>query len=153
MLPTDAFAAIGTSERVASSLYKWAKGKRGFNRTVAIELRENIELIRMYIDSGAERNELIPKISDAAFRNALAGGFNFNSMKRSKIGVRSTKNIAQLKKYHGWKTQKIFENIYQKVATLKHAATIKDNRKSVRIGARLNNVFRLMVMLAIHIGN
>ncbi len=149
----DAISGIGTTEKVASSLYKWVTGNRGFKRTVAIELKENIELIRLYVDSGADPKDLIPKITDSAFRNAISEGFNFNSLKKSKIGAKSTKSIPQLQKYTDWETQRVFENVYQKVATIKHAAEIKNNKKPVRIGVRLQNIFNLMVMLAIHIGN
>ncbi len=144
MQPKEAFRAISTTEKIASSLYKWITGNRGLKRTVAIELKENIELIRLYIESDADPKELIPKINDDAFRNALAAGFNFNSLKRSKIGAKSTKDTPQLKKYHSWETQRVFENVYQKVATLKQAATITNSKKPVRIGVRLNNVFKLI---------
>ena len=153
MLPKDAFAAISTAEKVASSLYKWITGNRGLKRTVAIELKENIERIRLYVESDTDPKELIPKLKEKAFRNALAEGFNFNSLKRSKIGPRSTKDVPQLQNYHGWDTQHVFENVYLKVATLKDAAAITKNKKPVRIGVRLNNVFKLMVVLATHIGN
>ena len=146
-------SAIGTTEKVASSLYKWVTGNRGFKRTVAIELKENIELIRLYVDSGADPKDLISKLTDSAFRNALSEGFNFNSLKKSKISTRSTKNVPQLQKYNDWDTQRVFENVYQKVTTIKHAATIKNSKKPIRTGVRLKNIFNLMVMLAIHIGN
>ena len=56
---------------------------------------------RLYVTSGAEPRELIPKLKEDAFRKALAQGFNFNSLKRSKISATSTRNIPQLKSYHG----------------------------------------------------
>ena len=152
MQPTDAFAAISTSEKIASSLYKWITGNRGLKRTVALELKENIELIRLYVESGADPKEIIPKINNTAFRKTLAAGFNFNALKRSKVSTRSTKGVPQLIKYHGWDTQKVFENVYQKVTTLKQAAELKKTKKPIRLGVRLNNLFRMMVMLAIHIG-
>lgn len=152
MQPQDAFTAISTTERVAASLYKWVTGNRGLKRTVAIELKENIELVRLYVASGADPHELIPKLKENAFRNALAQGFNFNTLTRRKISAASTKDIPQLRTYHGWSTQKLFESVYAKIATLKHAATLHSTRKPVRIGVRLINVFKLMVVLAHHIG-
>lgn len=153
MQPKDAFAAASTTEKIASSLFKWVTGNRSLKRTVAIELKENIELIRLYMDSAADIKALIPKINDVAFRHALAEGFNFNSLKRSRIDSKSTFNTPQLKKYHNWDTQRVFENVYEKVATLKQAAAIKNSKNPVRIDVRLNNVFKLMKMLAIHIGS
>ena len=40
----------------------------------------------------------------------------------------------------------------EKITTLKHAATLRDSRRPVRLGVRLTNVFKLMVVLAHHIG-
>lgn len=153
MQPQDVFSAISTTEKVAASLYKWITGNRGLKRTVAIELQENIALVRLYVASGSDPRELIPKLKEDAFRNALTQGFNFNTLQRSKISAASTGDIPQLRIYHGWSTQKLFENIYAKIATLKHAATLYKSRKPVRIGVRLINVFKLMVVLAHHIGD
>ena len=153
MQPKDVFTAISTTEKVAASLYKWITGNRGLKRTVAIELKENIALVRLYVASGTDPRELIPKIKEDAFRNALTQGFNFNTLKRSKISAASTGNIPQLRAYHGWSTQTLFENVYAKIATLKHAATLHNNHKPVRLGVRLINVFKLMVVLAHHIGD
>jgi hypothetical protein len=153
MQPTDAFAAISTTDKIASSLYKWITGNRGLKRTVALEMRENIELIRLYIKSGADPKEIIPRLRDDSFRKALASGFNFNALKRSKISSRSTQNVPQLRKYHGWSTQEVFENVNMKVSTLKHANELTVNRKPIRLGVRLHNLFKMMVMLANHIGN
>jgi hypothetical protein len=150
--PKDAFSAISTTEKIAASLFKWITGNRGLKRTVAIELKENIELVRLYVESGCDPMELVPLLKEAAFRNALAQGFNFNSLKRAKISAASTKGIPQLRAYHGWSTQKLFESVYEKIATLKHAVNLRNNRKPVRIGVRLTNVFKLMVVLAHHIG-
>jgi hypothetical protein len=150
--PKDMFTAISTTERVAASLYKWITGNRGLKRTVAIELQENIELVRLYVASGINPRDLIPKLKEDAFRNALAQGFNFKTLKRSKISATSTRDIPQLRTYHGWSTQKLFESVYTKIATLKHAATLPNSQKPARIGVRLINVFKLMVVLAHHIG-
>jgi hypothetical protein len=151
--PQNTFTAISTAERITAALYKWITGNRGLKRTVAIELKENIALVRLYVTSGIEPRELIPKLRDDAFRKALAQGFNFNSLKRSKISAASTRNIPQMKSYHGWSTQRLFENVYTKIATLKHAATLPNGqKKTMRIGVRLINVFKLMVVLAHHIG-
>jgi hypothetical protein len=151
--PQDTFTAISTAERITAALYKWITGNRGLKRTVAVELKENIEMVRLYIESSTDPRELIPKLREDAFRSALSQGFNFNTLQRSKISAASTRDIPQLKLYHGWSTQKLFESVYEKIATLKHAVTIRTSKKPVRIGVRLINVFKLMVVLAHHIGD
>ncbi|TQO57442.1 hypothetical protein FLM08_18150 [Vibrio cholerae] len=152
MVLKEEFAAISTAEKVAQSLYKWIAGNRGLKRTVAVELQENIELIRLYVETESGYGQLIPKLKDNAYRSALSEGFNFNSLKRSKIDSQSTKGQKQLEIYHGWETQKVFENIYSKITAVKEAIEIKDNKKPLRLGVRLHNIFKLSVMLSNHIG-
>lgn len=153
MQPTDAFNALSTSEKLTLALYKFITGQRGIKRTVVLELKQNIELIRLYAETEGDPKDLIHHLSDQAFRSALQQGFNFNSLQRGQITEKSTQNTPQLIKYHGWDTQKMFENIYEKVVTLKHATKIKQHKKPIRLGIRLQNLFKLMRLLAIHIGD
>ncbi|KZM42484.1 hypothetical protein OA92_11225 [Marinomonas sp. SBI22] len=148
----DAFVAMNSAEKISSSLYKWIAGNRGLKRTLAMELQENIELIRLYVETESGYLQLIPQLKDSAFRHALAEGFNFNALKRSKIGSESTRGVKQLERYHGWDTQRMFENIYAKISVIKAAINIKENKKPLRLGVRLHNIFKLLVMLSNHIG-
>lgn len=148
----DAFVAMSTAEKVSHSLYKWIAGNRGFKRTLAVELQENIELIRLYVETESGYLQLIPQLKDSAFRHALTEGFNFNALKRTKVDAESTKGVKQLERYHGWDTQRVFENIYTKISAIKAAISIKDNKKPLRLGVRLHNIFKLLVMLSNHIG-
>ncbi|MDC5842030.1 hypothetical protein OPW33_22145 [Vibrio europaeus] len=152
MQAKEAFEAASSAEKVASSLYKWIAGNRGLKRTVAVELQENIELIRLYVETSSGYEQLIPQIKESAYRNALQQGFNFNSLNRSKIDAASTKGIKQLERYHGWETQQVIESIYAKISAIKAAIKIKDNAKPLRLGVRLHNIFKLLVMLSNHIG-
>jgi hypothetical protein len=85
-------------------------------------------------------------------RPTLAQGLYFNGLKRVPIAPASTRHIPQLSMYHGWSTQQLFESAYEKLATLKHAATLRQSRQPIRIGVRLTNVFKPVAVLAHHIG-
>lgn len=152
MEPKDIFAAVSTTEKVAGSLYKWISGNRGFKSSVALELQENIEIIRLYVETKAGFRSLIPNLKEEAFRKALAEGFNFNSLNRGKIDSKSTMGLRQLEKYHGWETGKVIENIYTKIAVLKRAVEISDNKAPLRLGVRLQNLFKMLIMVTNHIG-
>jgi len=144
---------VGTVERIASSLQKWIKSSRITKRTVAVELKENIELIRLYVESGADIKKLVPELKDTAYRKALSEGFDFNSFNKDSFDQRTTQKIKQLARYHDWNTQKVFENVYEKIVTLKKSLLISNPKKKVNINLRVKNLFKLMVILAIHIGN
>ncbi|MCG9576585.1 hypothetical protein L1D14_10090 [Vibrio tubiashii] len=46
----------------------------------------------------------------------------------------------------------MIESIYAKISAIKAAISIKDNAKPLRLGVRLHNIFKLLVMLSNHIG-
>jgi hypothetical protein len=148
----ETVSAVNTTEKVASALFKWITGNRGLKATVSMELKENIELIRLYIDTGADAKELAINLKEESYRHALKEGFNFNSLNKLPIAKGTVTNSAQLDKYSGWSTEKLFENIYSKIATVKKATEITNRKKSLRLGVRLTNIFKLMVLLANHIG-
>lgn len=71
----------------------------------------------------------------------------------SKRRVRSfPRGVRQLERYHGWDMHKMFENIYAKISVIKAVINIKDNKQPLRLGMRLRNIFKLLVMLSNHIG-
>lgn len=152
MAVKETVAAINTTEKVASALFKWITGNKGLKATVTIELKENIELIRLYVEAGADAKELALNLQETSYRNALQEGFNFNSLNKKPIEKGTVLNSSQLDKYAGWSTEKLFENIYTKVAIVKKAAEVKNPKKPLRLGVRLTNIFKLMILLANHIG-
>lgn len=152
-IPTDLIKGLNVAERIGSSVYDHIKENRAYAQTVAVELRQNIELIELYQQAGVKPKDIIPQLSNAALLAALNAGFNFASLKRSKIGPKSTRKIPQLEKYIGWTTQKSFKRLCTRISTLKEIQKLpKKNRDKLRPGARLNNLFRFLIMLGLHIG-
>ena len=150
-IPSDIAKGLNVAERIGTSVYGHIKVNRAHARTVAVELRENIELIKLYAKAGSTPVDIIPKLSNSALGAAITAGFSFVSLRRSKIGRKSIGNKQQLNKYVGWSTQKSFERLYSKISVIKHAAMLPDTNGKIRLGARLNNLFRFMIMLARHI--
>ena len=150
-IPTDIIQGLNVAERIRSSIYDHIKENRAHARTVAVELRQNIELIDLYRRAGSKPELIMSKLSNSALMAALGAGFNFGSLKRSRIGTKSIRQIAQLQKYKGWTTQKAFERLCTKISTLKHVEHLPENDGKIRASARLNNLFRYLIMLARHI--
>ena len=149
--PGTAISAVSTTHQVSASLFKWMAGSKGIKRTVVLELKQNIDLLGLWKATDADPAEVITQFSDEAFRAATLQGFNLNSLKRGKIGKASTKGVPQLERYHGWTTEKAFDNVYGKVATLRHAVALKSGKRPIRLNVRLANLQRQMIMLAIHL--
>ncbi len=150
-IPTDIAKGLSVAEQIGTSIYGHIKVNRAHARTVAVELRENIELIKLYNKAGATPADVIPNLSNSALGAAITAGFGFSSLKRSKIGRKSTGGKPLLNNYVGWTTQKSFERLYAKITLIKRAALLPNTNGKIRLGARLNNLFRYMIMLARHI--
>lgn len=151
-LPKDVLKGLAVAEKIGSGIYGHIRTNRAHARSVAIELRQNIELIGLYAQAGSDAADVVPRLSNSALGTAITAGFNFATLKRAKLGSKATGGRPQLEPYVGWSTQKCFERLYTKIATLKHAAELKDKSGNIRLGVRLTNLFRYMIMLARHIG-
>lgn len=150
-LPKDVLKGLSVAEKIGSGIYGHIRTNRAHARSVAIELRQNIELIGLYAQAGSAARDVIPRLSNSALGTAITAGFSFSSLKRGRIGKKSTAGRPQLESYVGWSTQKAFERLYTRIATLKHAAEIEKRGSRIRLDVRLNNLFRYMIMLARHI--
>lgn len=150
-LPKDVLNGLSVAEKIGAGIYGHIRTNRAQARSVAIELRQNIELISLYAQAGSAARDVIPRLSNSALGTAITAGFNFSSLKRGKIGKKSTGGKAQLEPYIGWSTQKAFERLYTRITTLKHAAEIEKPGSRIRLDVRLTNLFRYMIVLARHI--
>ncbi len=150
-LPKDVLKGLSVAEKIGSGIYGHIRTNRAHARSVAIELRQNIELIGLYAQAGSSASDVIPRLSNSALGTAITAGFSFSSLRRGKIAAKSTAGKPQLAPYVGWSTQKAFERLYTRIATLKHAAEIDKRGSRLRLNVRLNNLFRYMIMLARHI--
>ena len=145
------FHGLNTTEKVASTLYSLIKGTKGNKRSVLLELKENINLVLLYTDTGAPIDKVIRKLSTSQYRRALAAGFNFNSLKRGKVSAKMIAGLDWYRPYIGWTTEQLFEHITLKISELQNIIDLDTDNKKFRKSIRLKNILKLMLLLLRHI--
>jgi len=147
------FKSITTASTAANTINSLIKTSKGLKRGLLIELKKNIYLLDSYIKNDLDLKKTITELEDECFKNTITTDFNFNTINGKKISNKTINGVNQFKKYLGWTTEKFFINIYLKIDNLKKIIKIEDIEKTkINIKFRLINIYKLMLLLAKHIG-
>lgn len=145
------FKSILTTEAVGTTVHSLIRNSMGHKRTVLLELQENMDLLLLARGGELPLHRAIEKLERKYYIAAVESGFNLNSIKGGGLKERTTKQIPQFRKYTGWSTERLFENVYRKVKQLKDIAEIDSEKKKVNIRARAGNLLKMMALLLNHI--
>ena len=146
-----AFQALMTTEKMAKSVNAILKNAKGHKRAVLRELRENLNLLLLARKNQLPSDKVISKLERKNYLAASDAGFNFKSIKRSSLKEKTTRDVPQFKKYIGWSTERLLENIYLKVKQLQDIIEMQVTVESLNLNTRLENLTRLMILLLQHI--
>jgi len=153
MSVSDPVSLLAGAQQAINALQARLASRRGTRHALAMELSQNLELLRLGLHLHARPCEVISQLQDDAYQQALTGGYRFNRLNRAKIGPKSTANKPALRRYHGWSTERLLDNVYHKITHLKQLCALTGVDDSVNFQARLRNLFQLMAVLAIHVGS
>jgi hypothetical protein len=125
---------------------------RGRKRMLLIEMKKNLEMIGL-LDEGVPIDQVILSLETTQLEKAFDSGFDFNSFRllKPKVSASIVRENAFYHRYIGWTFDRLFENIYIKIDTLKKIAEIKPRVENINRTARLNNILRLITLLLLHI--
>ena len=134
-----------------NTLIKQARGQR---RELLRELRNNINEISVYIESGSGEagiDKLISTLQVACYESASKDGFDFNSLKRGRLSLTSLKQLPQFKAYGGFTTEQLFDKLYASIHRLKIIARDYPDHPGFRKRVRLINIWKLLLLIVKHI--
>ncbi len=153
MSASEPLSLLATAQQAINAMQARLASRRGTRHALAMELSQNLELLRLGLHLHARPCEVVNQLQDTAYRQAVTAGYRFKRLNRSKIGPKSTGNQPALRRYHGWSTERLLDNVYHKITQLKQLCALSDIDSRVNFEARLRNLFQLMAVLAIHLGN
>ncbi len=153
MSATDSLSLVTSAQQAIHALQVRLANQRGLRHALVMEIAQNLELLRQGLLLKAQPCEVIAQLQDAAYRQALASGFRFNRLSRAKISAKSTANKPALRRYHGWSTTRLTDNIYHKITHLKQLCALSNTGSAINFHTRLQNLFHLLAVLALHIGS
>ena len=153
---TDIITAILSVVEVIPAFVKMinnrAANSKGMERGLILEMRANAELIQLYLDGDGDLDNMIRQLEIDKLEEALNSDFKFTTIKRGKVSEESTGDIAFFKKYIGWTTEELFENLFLKIEVLKKFVEMGPETFRIRKNVRLINVLKLIKLIIIHIG-
>ena len=142
---------LSVVDSVLETINAWVKGSKGWKRKLQLELLSNIELIFSYVRYGLPVDDVIASLRTEHVKAALESGFNFNSLRRSRVAASVAGDRPQYQQYVGWTTEQLFSNIYVKTQGLQTVVRLDPGNERIRKGVRLINILKLMLLLMKHI--
>lgn len=121
---SQAFNTILSVEKLAKTVDSVIKKSKGHKRAIVREMQENINLLILAKNQQLPVRKVIEKLERQNYLAAADAGFNFKLIKRSPLKNESIKNVPQFKRYVGWSTERLLENIYLKVKQLQDMAAL-----------------------------
>lgn len=148
---SQAFSTILSIEKLAKTIDRVLKNSKGHKRAILREMQENIQLLFLARNQQLPARKVIKKLERKNYLAAADAGFNFKLIKRSRLTNKTIKEVPQFKKYVGWSTEQLLENIYLKVKQLQDMADLDSEQKSLNLQVRLENLLRLMLLFMTHV--
>ncbi|NSW52690.1 MAG: hypothetical protein HPY85_09320 [Anaerolineae bacterium] len=154
----DSLGAIGSLgevvERLLAAYQKANKGKLSTMRAVLTEMHLNLERIDDYFQAGNPIRRVIGTLAVDALREALFDkDFDFNTFERKKVHVHKLFENPEYfyLAYDGWSTERLFNQLYEKIARLQEISREYPDNPHYRLGVRLENIRKMMVLLLLHL--
>ena len=141
-------ASAGTA---AGELTTWWKKSKGDSRSLIGELKDNLTYLDIVADDAVDLGEVIDKISVSAYRRLSSAGFNFNTLKKSRIPAYPSLEGTDLSSWTGKETEDLVVSIYDKINDLKIRYPHVHKNKNYRWNVRVNNIRKRIWLLLMHV--
>lgn len=148
---TAFFSGLSSAATAAKTIQSLLKNTRGVQRSLLLELQKNMNLIFLFLGDESKLTTIISKLDTRVYEEASKTDFNFSDIKKGKVSQRLVGEVKQLQAYVGWTTEQLFENIYLKIHQLKTITEIDPDANRFRLGVRLKNLHKMMVLLIKHV--
>lgn len=148
---TSFLSGLSSAASAATTIQSLLKDTRGTKRAILLELRKNMDLLYLFLDDETKYRTIIRKLDMDVYARASADGFDFNSIKKTKVNSKVTNGVRQLKPYIGGTTEDLFDNIYLRIHQLKNIIDVDPENKKFRLNVRLKNLHKMMVLLIKHV--
>lgn len=145
------FSGLSSAATAAKTIQSLLKNTRGVQRSLLLELQKNLSLLYLFLGDESKVTTIVNKLDMRVYEEASRTDFNFNDIKKGKVSQRLVGEIKQLQPYVGWTTEQLFENIYLKIHQLKSIMEIDPDTNKFRLGVRLKNLHKMMVLLIKHV--
>jgi len=145
------FAGLSSASAATKAIATLIRRRRGIERALLLELQRNINLVFLWQNDGAAVEKVIARLETRQYEAALQADFDLNGLARKPVGREAVKGAPALSPYVGWSTEQLLDSIHLKIHALKALAEMGSRRSPARLGVRLSNLLKLMLLLVKHV--
>ena len=142
-------SGVITTAKVMEIFDAFRRGRKGDTRSLIEELKENSRLCSHVVYDGIDHATVISKFTTAEFDRLNKTGFNFNALQTKKISAVTGIEKTDLRSWPGKTTEKLVENIYDKIKDLKSAQEFTPTEPTNR--RKLINIHKRVLLLLRHV--
>lgn len=144
-------SGFSSAAAAAKTLQGLLRHSRGTKRALLLELQKNLDLLYLFLGDKRRTSSVISKLEVKVYEAAVSSNFDFNDIKKGKLKPQTVAGVKQLQFYIDWSTEQLFENIYLKIYQLKNINEIDPANARFRVGVRLKNLYKMMLLLVMHV--
>ena len=121
---------------------------RSSRSRVVGEISRNLAFVREGLRDNLEPAKIIAQLEDADYIEARKRGVNLGAVQSKKLSKQTYGSIREFGKYEGWDTDRLVQNAYERIDTLKK---LNLAGKSVNASSRLKYLFKYLLLVMAHI--
>lgn len=145
--------ALATTASGLNAFTGWRSQTKGDSRAIIEELKENSRYFWLVLEDNVDIDEIVAQLSTKEYDRLCKSGFDFNALKRNKIGRYQSLKGTDLASWQGKETEKLLSNIYDKIKTLQIKYPYSKNNKKINWKQRVKNIQKRILLLLIHAGS
>ncbi|MDN4500807.1 hypothetical protein QX776_00175 [Alteromonadaceae bacterium BrNp21-10] len=144
------FAAGGAAMK---SITSWWRKSKGDTRAVIGEMKDNLSYLDMVAEDGVPLADVVEKLALVEYKRLANEGFNFNTLKKSKIAKLPSLKGTDLENWTGKETEELVHSINEKINQIKIRFPHVSTHKKYRWGIRVMNIRKRIWLLLKHINS
>jgi hypothetical protein len=122
--------------------------KKSSKNLVVLELSNNLSFLREGLLEKLDDSAIINGLADGQYIKAAEKSIDLNSIQKKTLAKTTYGGVKEFDKYQGWSTDKLINNAYERIDTLKK---LNVNKGRVDVNSRLKNLFKYLMVLMAHI--
>lgn len=147
------FTALATAAGGLNAFADWRSQTKGDSRAVIEELKENSRYFWLVLEDDVAIDEIVSKLCTLEYDRLCKSGFDFNALKRKKIGKYQSLKGSDMASWQGKDTEQLLSNIYDKIKDLQVKYAYSKNNKKIKWKQRVKNIQKRILLLLIHAGS
>ena len=141
---------VSAAASAVDILSKLVKSSKGTQRSLLLELKGNILLLKDYRVHHLPEDKIIEELTSSQLAKVLESNFDFKKLNRKSVSAGRTGDSFG-KRFENWPTEKLFENMFLKIGELKRLNRIGFQSTGIRMSVRLQNLLKLMILTVLHL--